>query len=329
MGISSVSMSEQEPLLTINDLEVHFGPMEHPVRAVHRVSLAIQRGESVGLVGESGCGKSLTALSIARLIPQPPARFSGGTICFDGQDMLTMPEPALRRWRGRRIAYVFQEPAAALNPVLTVGVQVSEVLRLHRPGDATKGEVDRLLALVGLPEPERVRASYPHQLSGGMQQRVVLAMALAGKPELLIADEPTTALDVTVQAQIMGLLVNLQRELGMALLLITHNLGLVAQATRRLYVMYAGRIVEQGTTREVLSRPAHPYTRALLRAVPRLRSASGSLAGIPGSVPQGDAWPSGCVFHPRCSFAQALCGEKEPGWDRVEAGHRVRCHFWK
>lgn len=322
-------MLEQDSWLTIKDLEIHFGSTEHPVRAVHRVSLNIQRGESVGLVGESGCGKSLTALSIARLIPQPQARFSGGTIHFDGQDLLAMSEPVLRRWRGRRIAYVFQEPAAALNPVLTVGAQVYEVLRLHRSDDATKGEVDRLLTLVGLPEPVRIRASYPHQLSGGMQQRVVLAMALAGKPDLLIADEPTTALDVTVQAQIMELLVSLQRELGMALLLITHNLGLVAQATRRIYVMYAGRIVEQGNTRDVLSHPAHPYTRALLRAVPRLRSTAGSLEGIPGSVPQGDDWPSGCVFHPRCSFAQALCRAEEPGWDGVETGHDVRCHFWK
>lgn len=321
-------MPEKESLLTVSDLEIHFGPTERPVRAVHRVSISIQRGEAVGLVGESGCGKSLTALSIARLIPQPQARLAGGSIRLDGQDLLTMSTAELQRWRGRRIAYVFQEPAAALNPVRTVGGQIMEVLRLHRPADAQHGEVNRLLALVGLSDSGRVYSSYPHQLSGGMQQRVVLAMALAGQPDLLIADEPTTALDVTVQAQIMELLVRLQRELGMALLLITHNLGLVAQATRRLYVMYAGRIVESGPTRDVLRRPAQPYTQALLRAVPRLRGPAGMLEGIPGSVPQGDAWPTGCVFHPRCPRRQAECDEIEPDWDGVEAGHEVRCHFW-
>ncbi len=322
-------MPAPEHLVEVQNLAVHFGSLDRPVPAVQDVSLHIARGEAVGLVGESGCGKSLTALSLARLIPEPPARVAGGSIIFDGRDLGTLSESELRAWRGRRMAYVFQEPSAALNPVLTIGAQVMEGLRLHRPEVATLDEVDRLLALVELPEPARVRRSYPHQLSGGMQQRAVLAMALAGRPDLLIADEPTTALDVTVQAQVMVLLRSLQRELGMALLLITHNLGLVAQATRRLYVMYAGRIVEHGLTREVLSTPAHPYTQALLRAVPRLRGQSTALQGIPGTVPQARDWPSGCLFHPRCARAQSRCSVEYPAWEKAGDGHEVRCHFWK
>ena len=322
-------MPAPEYLVEVQHLAVHFGSLARPVPAVQDVSLLIARGESVGLVGESGCGKSLTALSLARLIPEPPARVAGGAILFDGRNLGTLTDSELRAWRGRRMAYVFQDPSSALNPVLSIGAQVMEVLRLHRPEMATDGEVDRLLGLVELPEPARVRRSYPHQLSGGMQQRAVLAMALAGQPDLLIADEPTTALDVTVQAQIMALLGLLQREMGMALLLITHNLGLVAQATRRLYVMYAGRIVEQGITREVLSRPAHPYTQALLRAVPRLRGQATALQGIPGTVPQARDWPSGCLFHPRCAHAQARCASEDPRWEQAGAGHEVRCHFWK
>lgn len=322
-------MPAPEHLVEVQNLAVHFGSAARPVPAVQDISLHIARGEAVGLVGESGCGKSLTALSLARLIPEPPARMAGGSIVFDGRNLETLSESELRVWRGRRMAYVFQEPSSALNPVLSIGAQVMEVLRLHRPEAATRDEVDRLLALVDLPEPGRVRRSYPHQLSGGMQQRAMLAMALAGQPDLLIADEPTTALDVTVQAQIMARLGSLQRELGMALLLITHNLGLVAQATRRLYVMYAGRMVEQGLTREVLSRPAHPYTQALLRAVPRLRGQATALQGIPGTVPQARDWPSGCLFHPRCARAQSRCSSEDPPWEEVGAGHEVRCHFWK
>ena len=315
-------------LLDVQRLSVSFGRTARPIPAVREVSFTIGRGEAVGLVGESGCGKSLTALSLARLLPSPAARVTGGTVEVAGQDLLKLPEPELRRWRGRRLAYVFQEPAAALNPVQTLGAQILEVLRLHRPHAATREEVARLLTMVGLTEAERVRRSFPHQVSGGMQQRVVLAMALAGEPDLLVADEPTTALDVTVQAQIMEVLTRLQRELGMALLLITHNLALVARATRRLYVMYAGRVVEEGLTRDVLQRPAHPYTRALLRAVPRLRGEQGILEGIPGSVPPVGAIPGGCAFHPRCALARETCIRSEPGWDQAGEGHAVRCHFW-
>ncbi len=314
-------------LLEVENLGIHFGSPGQPVKAVDRISFSIGRGEAVGLVGESGCGKSLTALALARLIPQPPARYASGRIGWDGRDVLDFSEHELRAWRGRRVAYVFQEPGAALNPVQTLGAQIQEVLELHRPGQAGLDEVERLLARVGLPEPGRVRISYPHQLSGGMQQRAVIAMALAGQPDLLIADEPTTALDVTVQAQIMALLTTLQRESGMALLLITHNLALVARATHRLYVMYAGRMVEQGNTLAVLRRPAHPYTQALRRAVPRLRGGTGRLEGIPGVVPQGHQRPSGCLFQTRCLRAQSLCAAVDPEWAIVEAGHEVRCHF--
>lgn len=320
-------MLRPEPWLTVDELAVHFGPLSAPVRVVHGVSFEVGRGEAVGLVGESGCGKSLTALSLARLLPEPHARYAGGRIRMDGLDVLALSDTELRAWRGRRIAYVFQEPAAALNPVLTLERQIREVLRLHRPELDTPAEVERLLIRVGLADARRVRRSYPHQLSGGMQQRAVLAMALAGRPELLIADEPTTALDVTVQAQIMDLLSTLQRELGMALLLITHNLGLVARATDRLYVMYAGRMVEQGPTRKVLRRPAHPYTRALLRAVPRLRG-GGVLQGIPGSVPHGSERPTGCVFHPRCEQRRDSCVTVDPDWSVAGERHQVRCPFW-
>jgi oligopeptide/dipeptide ABC transporter ATP-binding protein len=317
----------QAPLLEVEDLSIHFGSSTQPVKAVDRVRLHIGRGEAVGLVGESGCGKSLTALALARLIQEPPARLVGGRILYAGQDMLALSKNELRAWRGRRIAYIFQEPSAALNPVHTIGAQIHEALRLHRPDQARVEEVERLLVRVGLSDPTRIRGSYPHQLSGGMQQRAVIAMALAGQPELLIADEPTTALDVTVQAQIMELLLALQRDLGMALLLITHNLGLVAKATRRLYVMYAGRMVEEGLTGMVLRRPAHPYTQALLRAVPRLRGGTGQLEGIAGTVPHGSCRPSGCLFHPRCQRAQDRCAQLDPAWDLVEPGHEVRCHF--
>ena len=316
-----------EPLLQVKDLSVEVGSRDNPVMAIRQVDLMIGHGEAVGLVGESGCGKSLTALALGRLLPGPAVRQASGSITMDGCELNRLPEEKMRSWRGRRIAYVFQEPAAALNPVQTLGAQIMEVLRLHRPAEAVVREVDRLLELAGLRDPQRVRVSYPHQLSGGMQQRAMLAMALAGCPDLLVADEPTTALDVTVQAQIMELLHDLRSRLGMSLLLITHNLALVARSTSRLYVMYAGQVIEQGPTREVLVHPAHPYTRALLRAVPRLRGPGGVLQGIAGSVPQGYRRPAGCVFHPRCEDAQPLCRERAPVLSPVETGRQVSCHF--
>ncbi len=258
------------PLLEVSGLEVHFGPADRPVRAADRIDFHVFRGEIVALVGESGSGKSISALAPARLVPEPAGRIVGGSVRFEGEETLTMKPAALRRLRGARIAYIFQEPAASLNPVFRIGWQIAEALRLHRRGINAAAETERLLADVGLPDPRRAARAYPHELSGGMQQRAMIAMALACNPALLVADEPTTALDVTVQKQILELLVRLRDERGLSILLITHNLGIVADIAERIYVMRSGRIVESGGTRTVLSSPQHEYTKKLLRAVPRL-----------------------------------------------------------
>jgi oligopeptide/dipeptide ABC transporter ATP-binding protein len=317
--------SNSNPLLEVEDLRVQFATGGGPARAVDGVSLTLAPGETVALVGESGCGKSVTALALARLAPSPPAAITGGKIVCEGRDVLGMADAELRRLRGARIAYIFQEPGTALNPVLRVGWQIAESLRLHRPGTPAKPEVIRLLGQVGLPDPERARRAYPHELSGGMQQRAMIAMALACRPALLVADEPTTALDVTIQAQIMSLLVGLQKELGMAMLLITHNLGLAAGSAARIYVMYAGRIVETGPTGQVLARPRHPYTRGLLEAVPRLSGAGAELKGIPGTVPAANRLPPGCRFHPRCAQCQEICRAREPELIAAGAEQWSRC----
>ena len=316
-------------LLEVEDLRTYFRVGPDPVRAVDGVSFSVREGETVALVGESGCGKSATALSLMRLLPEPPALYEGGSIRYDGRDVLTLPERELLDMRGNEVAYVFQEPATSLNPVFRVGWQIAEAIRLHRSDVNVHEEVLRLLHLVGLPEPERRIQAYPHELSGGMQQRIMIAMALACRPRLLVADEPTTALDVTVQAQILALLMSLQQQLGMAIVLITHNLGLVAEAAHRVNVMYAGRIVEAGPTEQVLSAPAHPYTRALLRAVPRLAGSEGRLSGIEGTVPNPADLPQGCAFHPRCPVAQADCRADAPAWEDVEDDHGVRCPHWR
>jgi oligopeptide/dipeptide ABC transporter ATP-binding protein len=285
-------------------------------------------GETVALVGESGCGKSVTALSLARLVPEP-GYHAGGEILFDGTDILRLSEGRLAEIRGSDISYVFQEPATSLNPVFRVGYQIAEAVRLHRRGADAWGESIEMMRMVGLPEPERRLRAYPHEMSGGMQQRVMIAMALACRPRLLVADEPTTALDVTIQAQIMELLRSLQERLHMAVLLITHNLGLVADTAHRVYVMYAGRIVEWGPTASVLDHPAHPYTRALLEAVPRLDRTEARMRSIEGTVPHPGRWPAGCRFHPRCPRAREICGREDPAESVVDEGHGVRCHFWK
>lgn len=316
------------PLLEIKNLTVEFGTPPRAVRAVDDLSLTIEAGETLGLVGESGSGKSVTALSIARLPPSPPARYAGGRILMHGQDVLQMNPAELRRLRGVVVSYVFQEPSASLNPVYRVGTQIKEALKLHRPGAATDVEVVRLLKLVGIPAPELRRRDYPHQLSGGMQQRVMIAMALASEPKLLIADEPTTALDVTIQAQILDLLRELKTRLGMSILLITHNLGIVGDLADRVAVMYAGQIVELAPALELLKRPRHPYTRALLNSVPQLGRPAGRLTTIPGQVPQLGQFPSGCRFHPRCSMAQADCRKSQPELIEVERGCWVRCPYW-
>lgn len=315
-------------LLEISNLQIGFRrDGAPPARVVDGVTLSLEPGETLGLVGESGCGKSLTALSIARLLPGPSAEILGGEIRLEGRDVLEMSETELRRVRGGVVSYVFQEAGAALNPVMRVGAQIKECLRLHRPEAATDAEVVRLLKLVGIPAPETRARSYPHELSGGMQQRVMIALAIAPRPKLLVADEPTTALDVTIQAQIIELLRDLRRELGMSILLITHNLGLVGDLADRVAVMYAGQIVETAPTRELLKRPVHPYTQALLNSVPAIGARQERLRTIPGAVPPPGAWPAGCRFHPRCPVRQADCEATPPGLTELPGGRQARCLY--
>ncbi|MBM3881793.1 MAG: ABC transporter ATP-binding protein [Verrucomicrobia bacterium] len=316
-----------KPLLEIRDLELEFGRGRDAVRVLDGVGLRLGAGETLGLVGESGSGKTLTALAIARLVPCPPGRFVGGTVMLEGVDVLRMTGAELRRIRGGVVSYVFQEPGAALNPVLRIGVQIREALRLHRPEAATEAEVVRLLRLVGMPAPEERLRGYAHELSGGMQQRVLIAMALASQPRLLVADEPTTALDVTIQAQIIELLRELKERLGMAILLITHNFGIVGDLADRVAVMYAGQMVESAPTRSLLRAPRHPYTRALLESVPRLGGGGDRLVAIPGSVPRLGAFPAGCRFHPRCPVARAECARQAPALMEVEPGRWSRCPY--
>src|SRR6266850_3410087 len=308
-------------LLEIRHLKLEFGTPEKPLRAVDDVSLTIGAGETVCVVGESGCGKSVTGLSIARLVPTPPARYVGGEILLHGRDVLRMSKTELREIRGGVVSYIFQEPSSSLNPVFRVGNQIIESLQLHRPEVATEEEVIRLLKLVGIPAPESRIRDYPHQLSGGMQQRVMIAMALASQPELLVADEPTTALDVTIQAQIIELLARLKQELGMSMLLITHNLGIVGDIADRVAVMYAGQIVELASAAELLTEPLHPYTQALLNSVPKLGANLQRLTAIPGSVPNLGALPPGCRFHPRCPKARHDCPQKAPELLEVHPNH--------
>ncbi len=315
------------PLLEINDLTLEFGAVSESKRALDGVSLSIESGETMCLVGESGSGKSLTALSIAKLVPTPPARYVRGSILLEGRDVLTLPDRELHRLRGGLVSFVFQDPGASLNPVMPVGRQVMEVLELHRPKAATRAEVCRLLALVGIASPQERASSYPHQLSGGMQQRVMIAMALASNPKLLVADEPTTALDVTIQAQIMELLADLKQRLGMSILLITHNLGVAAALADRIVVMYAGQVVEMAPALALLSDPRHPYTRALMESAPELGVSTARLKAIPGSVPRLGAFPSGCRFHPRCSIAAPECASRDPSLEQWPDGRKVRCPF--
>ena len=316
-------------LLEIKNLKMDFGAGADALRAVDGVSLNIGVGETVCLVGESGCGKTVTALSIARLVPAPPANYVGGEILLNGRDVLKMSNGELRSIRGGVVSYVFQEPGASLNPVFRIGNQIKESLKLHKPEKATNEEVIRLLKLVGIPAPESRIKNYPFEMSGGMQQRVMIAMALASEPKLLVADEPTTALDVTIQAQILELLHELKQRLGMAILLITHNLGIVGDMADRVAVMYAGQIVELSPAKELLRRPLHPYTKALMNAVPKLAGGANRLSAIPGNVPRIGNFPPGCRFAPRCPIAKTECSKKIPELLEVEPGRFVRCPFWK
>jgi oligopeptide/dipeptide ABC transporter ATP-binding protein len=316
-------------LLEIKNLKMDFGKNSEALRAIDDVSFSIGAGETVCLVGESGCGKSVTALSIARLVPAPPANYVGGEILLNDQDTLAMSTRELQKIRGGVVSYVFQDPGASLNPVFRVGNQIKESLKLHKPEKANDAEVIRLLKLVGIPAPESRIRNYPFEMSGGMQQRVMIAMALASEPKLLVADEPTTALDVTIQAQILDLLRDLKQRLGMAILLITHNLGIVGDMADRVAVMYAGQIVELAPAKELLHRPLHPYTRALMASVPKLRGETDRLSAIPGNVPRIGNFPPGCRFAPRCPMAKPECSEKIPELLEVESGRFVRCPFWK
>lgn len=314
-------------ILDIRDLTIHFRTTKGTVVAVDRLSMHIGDGETVALVGESGCGKSTMAMSLLRLIPNPPGRIVDGRILFKGADLLGLDEAEIRAIRGRRIAMVFQDPMMALNPVYTIGDQITEVLCLHlrmSKADATKRTVD-LLAMVGIPEPAKRIREYPHNLSGGMRQRAMIAMALACGPELLIADEPTTAVDVTVQAQILDLLKGLQQRLGMAMLLITHDLGVVAEIAERVLVMYAGRKVEEGAVEEVFRSPSHPYTEGLLASA-LLASENGRfLKEIPGTVPSPFDMPRGCTFAPRCPKAFDKCRMELPTLKTIHPSREVAC----
>jgi oligopeptide/dipeptide ABC transporter ATP-binding protein len=313
-------------LLEVRDLRVSFPRPAGGIVPVDGVSFSIARGETLALVGESGAGKSLTGLALLKLIPPPGRIDPGASIRLGDSDVLPLEGESLRQLRGRRIAMVFQDPMTSLNPVLTIGDQISETIRAHFRVTAQEARrrSEELLAEVGLPDPHGRYASYPHQLSGGMRQRVMLAIALAAQPELLIADEPTSALDVTVQAQILELLDRLRTAHGMAMLLITHDLGVVAGRADRVAVMYAGRIVEEATTETLFAQPAHPYTRGLLASLPRLRGPRTPVQAIPGSVPVPGQWPAGCRFHPRCPEAMDRC-RTDPPRVELEPGHAMRC----
>ena len=318
------------PLLEVDDLRTHFFTRDGVVRAVDGVSFAIQPGETLALVGESGCGKSVTSLSIMRLIASPPGRVVSGAVRFNGRDLLRLSEPEMRKVRGNEISMIFQEPMTSLNPVLTVGRQIAETLVLHRAmsrADAMARAVE-LLRLVHIPEPARRATEYPHQMSGGMRQRVMIAMALACDPKLLIADEPTTALDVTIQAQILDLMRELQAKTGAAILLITHDLGVVAEMAQRVVVMYAGRKVEEAPVGELFARPRHPYTRGLMNSMPRLGASHGArdrLQEIPGMVPSLREPLVGCAFAARCAYAVEGCRAEVPAFEPKAPGHAVAC----
>jgi len=303
-----------EPLLAVDDLRVHLFTNRGVVRAVDGVGFTLSAGESLGIVGESGCGKTMTALSLMRLIPSPPARIVSGRIMFDGEDVVALDEPRLRALRGNAMAMIYQDPMTTLNPVFSVGEQIAEAVRLHRDASraAARARAVEMLELVGIPDPGRCAQSYPHQLSGGMRQRAVIAMALACHPKLLIADEPTTALDVTIQAQILDLMRRLQQELGTAIIMITHDLGVIAELVETVVVMYAGKVVERAPVKQLFAAPRHPYTRGLLRSVPSLETREHRMRTIEGTVPSAYAMPPGCRFHPRCGIARDVCRTDEP-----------------
>ncbi len=318
-----------QQLLEITGLCTQFTTRRGIVKAVDGVDLTLNPGETLGVVGESGCGKSVMALSILRLIPGSQGSIAAGSILFGGKDLVRMPESELRRIRGNRISMVFQEPMTSLNPVYTVGFQIEEVLKKHRGMDrrAARHKAAEMLAMVGIPDPPTRLANYPHQMSGGMRQRVMIAMALSCHPQILIADEPTTALDVTIQAQILDLMGRLKEEIGMAVMLITHDLGVVAETCQRVLVMYAGKIVEQAAVEELFTMPGHPYTVGLFQSLPRMGRGPGKLTPIPGTVPSLLRLPLGCPFQDRCHKVRERCRREAPPWQENRPGHRIRCWY--
>lgn len=317
-------------VLSIQDLRVYFYTRDGVVKAADGVDLGLERGEVLGIVGESGCGKSITALSVMRLIPDPPGRIISGNIIFNGYDLITIPEKDMQKIRGKRISIVFQEPMTALNPLLTIGAQVMEMLQAHLTINKkeARNQAIELLDLVGISSPEKRINEYPHQLSGGMRQRVMIAIAVSCNPDIIFADEPTTALDVTIQAQILDLLKRLRERSGMSMVLISHDLGVIAEVADHVAVMYAGRIVEYAKTSELFARPLHPYTKGLLNSIPRFEEKGGKLKrlyGIPGMVPRLSDLPGGCKFSPRCPIAVDRCRMEEPQLVELFKGHKVRC----
>ena len=312
--------------LSVQDLHLEFKTSRGILNALNGIEFDVWRGEFFGLVGETGCGKTVTGLSVLRLLPRS-AKITRGEIRFDDENLLTLSQSEMQHVRGGRIAMIFQDPSSSLNPVFTIGSQMLRVIRQHLKLDLkqARAQAEEMLAAVGLPDVKRVMNSYPHQLSGGQQQRVMIAMALSCKPRLLIADEPTTALDVTIQAQILRLLRDLQEQFDFSMILITHNLGVVAQTCDRLAVLYAGRVAESGTTREIFTNPQHPYTRGLMNAIPRPGSRGKTMAAIPGSVPSNPGALTGCPFAPRCEFAFDRCRAETPGMFEVDERHSAAC----
>jgi len=330
-------------IVDVKNLSIEFQVDGQWVPAVNNISFDVKKGEILALVGESGCGKSVTCMSLARLLPEPPARYSSGKIIVHGKSVLDLKKRELREVRRHNIGYIFQEPSVSLNPVFRVGDQIAEAILLRKDAATSdvKGEVIELLNQVGISDPEERLRSYPHQLSGGMQQRIMIAMALAGKPDVLVADEPTTALDVTIQAQILDLLSEIRRKRNMSIILVTHNLGIVADMADRVVVMYAGHTVESASTDEIMRNPVHPYTKALLSAVPKLGYSNERLTTIPGTVPSPANYPKGCRFFGRCILAERekasgktlLCSSVVPEWreirnvKEIKKGHFCRCHY--
>jgi len=321
---------KQETVLEVKNLQTYFYSSEGVAKAVDGVSFTLQKGETLGIVGESGCGKSMTSLSLLCLVPSLPGKIINGEILLNNTDILKLSDEELRKIRGNKISMIFQEPMTSLNPVLSVGEQIAESIRLHQGlsrKEAWQKAVD-MIRLVGIPAPEKRAKQEPYQLSGGMRQRIMIAMALACTPDVLIADEPTTALDVTIQAQIIDIIQNLQKQLGMSIIFITHDLGVVAEICDKIAVMYAGQVVEEGTTESLFEKPLHPYTNGLIQSLPKLYEDQEELSTIHGTVPSPYNYPTGCRYAERCPFATDLCREKQPELLTIEPGKKVRCWMY-